>query len=238
MKSRLSRIAVILGASTLLTAQTQPVRKPIFVSPDELNGTVLLPPPPPQDSGQIRMDLAELHKIQESRTEAQIAHAKADEAADDIFLYATVLGPGFAADKLPATKLLSDHLRNDLGANLGPLKQAFHRPRPYQFDPTLKPVCKTTMSTQDYSYPSGHGTTGYLMGLTLALAVPERRDDIFARADDYAHSRLVCGAHYPSDQVASRTIAYTLIGALLKNPHYVQELAAAKAEIRKALGLR
>ena len=225
------------AASALLNAQSPTVRKPVFVGPGEVDGAALLPAPPPMDSWQTRMELAELHRIQQTRTDADIAHAKADDVQEDMFVFATVLGPEFAAAKLPATKLLSDHLKNDEGVNVGPIKKAFQRPRPYQFDPTLKAVCKTTTNTADYSYPSGHGTTGYLMGLTLVIMVPEKRAEILARADDYGHSRLVCGVHYPADEVASRTIAYTLIGAMLKNPQYVQELAAAREETRKALKL-
>ena len=42
--------------------------------------------------------------------------------------------------------------------------------------------------------------TGYLEAMILAEIVPEQREAIFfVRADDYAHNRWVCGAHYPSD---------------------------------------
>jgi acid phosphatase (class A) len=90
----------------------------------------------------------------------------------------------------------------------------------------------------DYAYPSGHGTTGYLEGLVLTLIIPEKRDAILARADDYAHSRLVCGVHYPSDVVASKYVAYATMGIMMNNPQFKRELAAAKSEVRSVLGLQ
>jgi len=183
------------------------------------------------------MELAELHRLQETRTEAEIAHARADDAEEDIFVFATVLGPAFNRARLPATALLSDHVHSDEGIIVNPAKAAFHRPRPYFFDASLKPVCKVTTNQMDYSYPSGHATTGYLEALTLAMIVPEKREEILARADDYAHSRLVCGVHFPADVAASKSVGYAGVAVMLQKEQYRKEFAAAKQETRKALGL-
>jgi hypothetical protein len=114
---------------------------------------------------------------------------------------------------------------------------SFRRLRPYHLDPTIRPVCRTTKNQQDYSYPSGHGTTGYLEGLVLAEMVPERREGILSRAEDYAYSREVCGVHYPSDEVASRTVAYAMFRIMINNSLFRAELAAATVELRAKLGL-
>jgi acid phosphatase (class A) len=197
----------------------------------------MLPTPPAADSWQNRMEMAELHRLQDTRTAAEIAHAQADDMEEDIFVFGTVLGPGFSRAKLPLTALLSDHVHNDEGINVNPAKNAYHRLRPFFADTTIKPVCKINDNRADYSYPSGHSTTGYLEGLTLALMVPEKRDEILARADDYAHSRLICGVHYPSDPVASKLVAYAMLGVMQQNPQFKKEFADARAELRRALGL-
>jgi acid phosphatase (class A) len=49
------------------------------------------------------------------------------------------------------------------------------------------------------SYPSGHATFGTLCAILLTEMVPEKRAALFARNRDYEHSRMVVGAHYPSD---------------------------------------
>jgi acid phosphatase (class A) len=76
-----------------------------------------------------------------------------------------------------------------------------------------------------------------LEGLTLALMVPEKRDQILTRADDYAHSRLVCGVHYPTDPVASKSVAYAMMGVIQQNPQFKKEFEAARSELRRTLGL-
>jgi acid phosphatase (class A) len=101
----------------------------------------------------------------------------------------------------------------------------------------IKPVCKTNRDIADYRYASGHSTTGYLEALVLIQIAPEKRDAILARADDYAHSRVVCGVHYPSDAAASKSVAYAMMGIMVNNPRFRKELEAARAETRQALGL-
>jgi acid phosphatase (class A) len=73
--------------------------------------------------------------------------------------------------------------------------------------------------------------------MTLAEMVPEKRTEILARADDYAHNRLVCGVHYPSDIEAGRRVAYVVFGYMMATPQFEHDLAAAKAEMRGKLGL-
>ncbi len=231
-------VLLISGLAGLcLLASAQAPRKPVYVTAEQLPLGMLMPSPPANDSAATRAELAELHRLQETRTEADVAHAKADDAEEDIFIFRNVLGDGFQRSALPLTAALGDHVHGNESVVVNPAKNTFQRPRPYQFDATLKPVCKTTANTKDYSYPSGHATTGYMEALTLILMVPEKRDAILARADDYAHSRLICGVHFPADPVASRTVAYAAIALMMNNPDFRKELEAAKAETRHALGL-
>jgi acid phosphatase (class A) len=236
MKANTLSLTLILtlyaGASA---AQT--TRKPIFVSPEQLDIAAILPAPPAAGSWQHSMELAELHRIQEERTPAEVAHAQQDDKNEHIFIFETVFGPGFNRIALPATALLSDHVKNDEGIIVGPAKKFFARPRPYHFDATIQSVCKTTENRADFGYPSGHGTTGYLEALVLIQIAPEKRREIMARADDYAHSREVCGAHYASDEAASQATAYAMMALMMNHPQFQRELAAARVETRSALGL-
>ena len=215
----------------------QSTRKPIFVSPEQLDVASILPNPPADNSPQGKAELAEMHRLQDRRLAAQIEHAKADDAEEDIFIFKDVVGDKFTAANLPATALLSSHLHSDEGVILGPAKKLFHKFRPFNFDATVTPICKTNNNVADYGYPSGHATTGYLEALALILILPEQRDAILTRADDYAYSRVVCGVHYPSDTTASKSVAYAMMGLIMNNPQFKQELEAARAEVRRALGL-
>jgi len=144
----------------------------------------------------------------------------------------------FSAAALPKTAALSSHLHNDESIIGGAAKKHFQRLRPFNYDASVKPVCKATNNVNDYGYPSGHALTGYLEALTLIQMVPERRDAILARADDYAHSRVVCGVHYPGDGAASKLTAYAMMGFMMNNERFKEELQAARTEVRARLELQ
>ena len=146
-----------------------------------------------------------------------------------------MLGDAFTEQNLPLTAAFGKRVANDEAPNANAPKKFFHRIHPYTADTTLAPVCKT--KTKDDSYPSGHTTVGWLLGLTLVEMVPEKREAILLRAMDYGHNRIVCGVHYPSDVKASQSLAYAVHAVMAQNPQYKQELAAARAELRKALNL-
>jgi acid phosphatase (class A) len=230
-------VPALLSAQAVPVSAPRPARRGIFVTPDQIYSPTILPTPPANDSWKTLEELAELHRIEQTRTPAQIKHAQEDDSEESIFSFADVMGPKFNKETLPLTALLSSHVKNDEGVIVNPAKNFFKRLRPYHLDGTLHSVCKTTTNREDYGYPSGHGVTGYLEALLLVQLVPEKRDAILARADDYAYSREVCGAHYPSDEAASKTLSYAMMGVMMVNPQFKAELGAAKAEIRTALSL-
>jgi acid phosphatase (class A) len=217
------------------TAASQPAKAAYYIDPTVLNAGILLPAPPAADSAMTRADLGELHRIEEARTPEQAAKAKADEDEEDIFAFKTVFGVGFTAEALPVTAALGAHVKNEQSVVGSQLKLYYQRPRPYQTDATLHPVCATKAAHD--SYPSGHALTGYLEAFTLAEIAPEKRAEILARADDYAHNRLVCGVHYPSDNEASRRVAYLVFGYMLGTPRFQRDLAAAQTEMQSKLDL-
>jgi acid phosphatase (class A) len=196
---------------------------------------LILSPPPARDSATAAAELAELHGIEASRTAVQITHAQVDDQEEDIFVFKTVLGPGFSAEALPITASLSAHLRKDESAVGSPLKNIYRRPRPYQVDSTLHPVC--LLNPEPTSYPSGHSLSGYLLAFTLVQLVPEKGQQILDRADEYVHNRLICGVHYASDIEASRRVAYAISGSLLASSNFQRDLVAAREETRRKLAL-
>ncbi len=226
-----------MGASAQAMKAAKPAgaapKLPYYIDPVVLQLPSLIPNPPALGSAANQAELAELHRIEAARTPAQVAAARADEDEEDLFAYKTVFGPGFNPTALPVTAELGAHVKNEQSVAGSALKAIFARPRPYQTDKTLHPVCALTDAPN--SYPSGHALTGYLEGLTLAELVPEKRTAILARADDYAHNRMVCGVHYASDLEASRRVAYVVFGYMLATPRFQHDLAAAKAEMRAKL---
>ncbi|WP_165420248.1 acid phosphatase [Edaphobacter modestus] len=227
---------VVQSQSEKPTAATpKPAKTAYYVDSALLDVGVFLPEPPAVDSALTKAELAELHRIERVRTPEPMAKALADEGEENMFVFKTVFGPGFTAEALPVTAALGVHVKNEQSVVGNQLKHSYQRPRPYQTDTTLHPVC--ALKTEHDSYPSGHGMTGYLEAFTLAEIVPDKRTEILARADDYALNRLVCGVHYPSDIEASRRVAYVVFGYMLATPRFQRDLAAAREEIRAKLGL-
>lgn len=72
------------------------------------------------------------------------------------------------------------------------------------------------------SYPSGHTTYGYTEAVVLAILVPDRYQQMIARAAEYGNNRIVVGAHYAMDVLGGRATALHAVAHLLANdPAYV-----------------
>ena len=92
------------------------------------------------------------------------------------------------------------------------LKYKFQRPSPHQiadfYGIDLNGVDLDSMKTP--SYPSGHATQGYLLGMIYSERYPEYRKEFMKLGDDIAESRIVGKAHFPSDKKAGIELAEKL----------------------------
>jgi len=71
----------------------------------------------------------------------------------------------------------------------------------------------------------------------LAQMVPEQRAALFARGRTYGQSRVIIGAHFPSDVEAGHLIGSVAAAFLLQSPQFQNDLRAARASLRQSLGL-
>jgi len=88
-----------------------------------------------------------------------------------------------------------------------------------------------------YSYPSGHARYGAVTAILLANMVPEKRRELFARGWDYGQSRVVGGVHFPTDVESGRIEATAMVALMMQNAEFRADLAAARVELRRSLGL-
>ena len=72
----------------------------------------------------------------------------------------------------------------------------------------------TCILRMTWHYPSGHANAGYTIAIVLAQMVPEKRAEIFARAQAFALNRVIGGVHFRSDIEAGR-LSGTLIAAAM-----------------------
>ncbi|QNK01212.1 acid phosphatase [Dyella telluris] len=194
----------------------------------------LLPPPPAAGSPQASKDLQAVLAVQRSRTAEEQAAAKAD-VERSVFRFADVLDPAMQPATLPKTAAFFDLVARLDKTEVAEAKLYWRRARPSVTSSQVHPLAKE--KADDWSYPSGHATFAYTTAVLLANMVPEKRTEIFARADLYAQHRIVMGAHYPSDVEAGR-LAGTVIGAeVLNRADWHGDYEAARTELRAALHL-
>jgi acid phosphatase (class A) len=158
------------------------------------------------------------------------ANKKPDVVADD---FSCAVGTRLGPDTTPHVVALIARLQKDASATSGPAKDVFKRTRPLVGNDA--PVCEDrAMVTPNDSYPSGHTTMGWLVGLALAKIAPDRAPQIVARARVYGESRVVCGVHWVSDVDAGRLTGGAVFTSLQGNPAFDADMDAAKQEIAAA----
>ncbi|HTX58323.1 MAG TPA: phosphatase PAP2 family protein [Verrucomicrobiae bacterium] len=195
-----------------------------YLPPAAVDLTVLLAPPPDPNSPLMRYDEKKMAQVLTERTPADLARAAADEKRT-VFVFTPIVGAAFTAAKAPLAAALFKHASDDTERLIEAAKAYYDRPRP--------PGAPQTHG----SYPSGHAAFAACTAILLSQMVPEKRDEIFQRASIFAESRIVAGVHYPSDVEAGWISGTVIASALLRQPKFQADFAAAKAEVRKALGL-
>lgn len=194
----------------------------------------LLPPPYKDGSDLQKADLAEVERVYHGRSPERRAQAEWDDKHESVALFANVLGPKFDLTRLPLTAKLVNEVDNDQAVAANIAKRYFLRNRPWAIDPSLVACDYKPNAKPLTSYPSGHATLGYSTGYILAALMPEKAQGIQARAQDYAYSRIVCGAHYPSDIEASHVLGTAVAMMMLENPAFHAQFEAARDELRDA----
>jgi acid phosphatase (class A) len=202
-----------------------------YLQPGQVDLSKILPPPPKPDSAAQRRDMAISLAYQKSRTPAMVALAQADQDRS-VFRFGVIFGAGFAKQRLPKSAAFFKNALADERTIGGQAKKFWNRPRPFVASNLISP-CVDEPPTD--SYPSNHATTGRLYAEILARMLPEQSRRIFARADQYARNRVICGVHYESDIEAGERAGAIEARAMFLNADFRRDFFVARAEIRAAL---
>jgi len=224
--------AALAQAGSLAAQEAPAARAPKhfeYLRADDFPADGILPAPPARGSEVEKLELAYLHALIADASPKRIEQARWDDAHEDPAIFDQAVGTRL--EKLPATWALLRAVQGDAALAATAAKAHFARTRPWGVDPTL-PNCDAGKGKQPTnSYPSGHSTLGYSVGLMLATLMPARAPMILDRARDYALSREVCGVHFPSDTEASHVIASIAVARILQDPTAAPRMAAARAEL-------
>ncbi|MCJ2095836.1 phosphatase PAP2 family protein [Methylobacterium sp. J-072] len=201
-----------------------------WIDPEALALQRVLPPTPAPGSAAEAADLAAVRAAVAARTTEDERRITANLPCT-LDRFADVLGPAFTAARMPKLAALIEHVFQDGELAVLAAKSAIGRKRPYTLDPDLRTFGHRSGST---SYPSGHATFGYLAATVLGILAPEKREALFARADQYGRNRFEAGTHFPSDLEAGTIAAAIIAEALLRDGGFQQALADARAEVDRA----
>jgi len=199
-----------------------------MLAPGEFAAGRYLPPPP--DAIVTHREMDELHAIAARSTAEDRAVAKRDAENETPTIFNDAAG--FDLSGSPQTFKLLTLVGDEEEDDTKGAKAYFHRDRPYAAEPAIKTCTPVKPGKAANSYPSGHATRAFSMGVVLASLVPARSQEILARAAQYAEHRLICGVHYRSDIVAGQQFGTVLALKLMQKPEFQALMTAAQAELK------
>src|SRR5882672_2782114 len=208
-----------------------------YISATDVDFPGLLPPPPSETSPAGKRDLQAILDLQKNMTPERMAAIHRDLDQSVYTVAVPVLGARFTKENFPMTGAFFDKVVKDAGVGVGPIKQKYKKLRPFQYSKDVHTPDDIAKAAGGPTYPSGHSTTGGLVPLILGMMVPEKRDALYERGQEYATNRITSGAAYPSDAEGGRITAALAVNQMLKNPEFRADFEAVKAEVRKGLGL-
>lgn len=225
----------LLLSAAFATALTLPaLAADPYLTAKMIDLTVMVPPPPAKGSAADQADMKAVLDAQAAASDARKAQAFKDSDETVFVVYGDMLGAKFTPEMTPKTAHFFERIGDSEDDSLDAAKPYFGRVRPWLANEAVKPVAKPTKSG---SYPSGHSTRVTIYAIMMSQMLPEKKDQIWARAADYAYSRIVGGMHFPTDVEAGKMTGAAMAAVMLQSPQFRADMADAKAELRAALGL-
>jgi acid phosphatase (class A) len=232
MKNFSTAIRCSVFAALLCVTSFSRAAEPAYLATGQPDATVFLAPPPAPDSTEQAADLAETVAVHQAFT----GDATNDEAgwSKKKLINAMLAGTTNAADYKPGTLPKAEAFLKRIGDETGNVvdtaKDFWKRSRPY----TIKPDLLAGKKESSFGYPSGHSTGGMVTALVLAELYPDRAAEILAIGREIGWHRVELGKHYPTDVIAGRVLAITIVRELKKNPDFQRDFAEVKKEIAAA----
>jgi acid phosphatase (class A) len=227
-----SLVLLMLGASPALSLSDKP-----YLAESDADFGNLLPAPPADGSPRDKADMQALLDLQKTLTPARLERIQADTEQSVYRVAGEVLGPSFTKERIPLAGEFFDKINKDSAVGVRAIKQKYKRLRPFQANKEVQSPQNIAAASQGPTYPSGHGTFGAEVAILLAMMVPEKRSELFARGWQYGEQRIMSGVAYPSDWEAGHIGATVMVTLMLQKPEFKADFEATKAAVRKGLGL-
>jgi acid phosphatase (class A) len=201
---------------------------------------------PANSSDQVRKELDYMLDLQANRTPEQVkrveflanigywpsvnrvpTHPLYEHNLKDLFFEGReLMGERINAENFPKVSKVLQGVMQDMRIMEFTIKYRSLRPRPYHLEPRLQPLTKINSP----SFASGHTLWAFIQAFTWSEIAPEKQKEFIALAEEIRRSREIMGIHYPSDNEASRQIAFKMLQYYFRNESFRKDLADAVAE--------
>lgn len=220
--------------------------KPFYLSDTQVKNLTESVSFPANSSDQVRAELDYMLDLQEKRTPEQVkrveylanigywpsinmipSHVSYEQNLKDLFFEGReVLGKQITAANFPKVSKLLQGVMQDMRVVEFTVKYTLFRPRPYHLEPKLQTLAKINSP----SFASGHTLWAFLQAFTWSEIIPEKQKDFIALAEEIRRSREIMGIHFPSDNEASRQIAYRMLKYYVTNEQFKKDFQDAQKE--------
>jgi acid phosphatase (class A) len=224
--------------------------KPYYLSESQVKSLSESVKFPANSSEQVRKELDYMLDLQSKRTPAQVtlveflgnigywppinlipSHQSYEQNLQDLFFEGhEVIGAQVNAKNFPKMSKLLQGVMQDMRVMEFTIKYKMLRPRPYHLESRLQPLTKINSP----SFASGHTLWAFIQAFTWSEVIPEKQKEFIALAEEIRRSREIMGIHYPSDNEASRQIAYKMMQLYFKNDTFQKDFKEAVAEWQRA----
>ncbi|HEY6256386.1 MAG TPA: phosphatase PAP2 family protein, partial [Xanthobacteraceae bacterium] len=221
-----SIVLLLLTAGPALSLSDKP-----YLSESDADFASLLPPPPADGSARDKRDLQGVLDLQKGLTPERLAAIHSDTEQTAYRIAGEVLGPSFTKDRFPLAGEFFTKINKDSVVGVRAIKQKYKRLRPFQASKEVQSPPDIAAASQGPTYPSGHSTFGAEVVLLLAMMVPEKRSELFARGWQYGEQRIASGVAYPSDWEGGHIGATVMVTLMLQKPEFKADFEAVKAEV-------
>jgi acid phosphatase (class A) len=220
--------------------------KPYYLSDNQVKSLSESVRFPANSSDQVRKELDYMLDLQAKRTPEQVTrveflgnigywpsvnmipgHQSYEQNLKDLFFEGReLMGENINAENFPKVSKLLQGVMQDMRVMEFTIKYKLFRPRPYHLESKLQPLAKINSP----SFASGHTLWAFIQAFTWSEVAPEKQKDFTALAEEIRRSREIMGIHYPSDNEASRQVAYKMMQYYFKNDTFVKDYNEAVSE--------
>jgi acid phosphatase (class A) len=220
--------------------------RPYYLSDNQVKSLRELVTSPANSSDQVRKELDYMLDLQSKRTPDQVSrveflgnigywpsvnlipsHPSYPQNLKDLFFEGReLMGENITAANFPKVSKLLQGVMQDMRVMEFTIKYTLFRPRPYHLEPKLQPLMKINSP----SFVSGHTLWAFIQAFTWSEVVPGKHREFIALAEEIRRSREIMGIHYPSDNEASRQVAYKMLQYYFGNETFKKDLKEAVAE--------